>query len=334
MPLVRLGDEGRWTNYHGTGTCEAATRFALRSGDAERGRDEIAIAAKSVQGWLIEAAAAQRRVRPLGAGWSPSNVNIASQCWLLHTRRFNRCFRINAADVHPRIDAGGLMLIEAGALVDEVSDKLEAQGRSLWTSGAGNGQTFAGAAATGTHGSMIASGGIQDHIRAVQIVTPAGIHWIEPAAGLMTDAFVSATGAVPLRDDDVFAAAQLPVGSLGIITALVVDSVPKFLVRPIQNLRKVDRAALGWLAAGDFQRFSAAYAIDQAPDFVQMIVNPYKPFKRPAMLRFLYREPWRDDYPRATPRQASWARVMTRSVCSGGCSTIIRGRAAHCCNSR
>ena len=34
MPIVQLGDEGRWTNYHGTGTCEAATRFALRSGDA------------------------------------------------------------------------------------------------------------------------------------------------------------------------------------------------------------------------------------------------------------------------------------------------------------
>ena len=303
MPIVQLGDEGRWTNYHGTGTCEAATRFALRSGDAPRGRDEIAIAAKSVQDWLTQAAAAQRRVRPLGAGWSPSNVNISSQSWLLHTRRFNRCFRIGADDVRPGIDANALMLVEAGALVDEVSDKFEEQGRSLWTSGAGNGQTFAGAAATGTHGSMIARGGIQDHIRAVQIVTPAGIHWIEPGAGAMSDAFVAATGSTALRDDATFAAVQLPVGSLGIVTALVVDSVPKFLVRPIQNLRKVDAAALRWLAAGEFRRFSAAYALDQDPDFVQVIVNPYKPFKRSAMLRFLYREPWRDDYPRATPGQ-------------------------------
>ena len=128
-------------------------------------------------------------------------------------------------------------------------------------------------------------------------------HWIEPATGLMTDGFVSATGSTPLRDDDLFAAAQLPVGSLGVVTALVVDSVPKFLVRPIQILRKVDRAALDWLAAGNFRRFSATYALDRNPDFVQMIVNPYKPFKRPAMLRFLYRESWRDDYPRATPGQ-------------------------------
>ena len=208
MPIVKLGEEGRWTNYHGTGTCEAATRFALRSGDAERGRDEIAIAAKSVQDWLAQAAAAKRRVRPLGAGWSPSNVNISSQSWLLHTRRFNRCFRIGAADVRPGIDAGALMLVEAGALVDEVSDKFEEQGRSLWTSGAGNGQTFAGASATGTHGSMIARGGIQDHVRALQIVTPAGIRWIEPEAGVMSDAFIAATGSTALRDDNMFAAAQ------------------------------------------------------------------------------------------------------------------------------
>lgn len=301
MPIVKLGDEGRWTNYHGTGTCEAATRFALRSGDAVQGREELAIAAKAVQDWLVEARAAGRRVRPLGAGWSPSNVNICSQSWLLHTRRFNRCFRVGVADVRPGVAAADLMLVEAGALVDEVSDKLEEQGRSLWTSGAGNGQTFAGACATGTHGSMVTRGGIQDHVRAVQVVTPGGVHWIEPAAGVMSDAFIASTGSTALRDDDLFAALQLPVGSLGIVTALVVDSVPKFLVRPIQNLRKVERAALDWLAAGDFRRFSATYALDQDPDFVQMIVNPYKPFKRPAMLRFLYREPWRDDYPRATP---------------------------------
>lgn len=301
MPVVRLGGAARWSNYHGTGTSERAVRFALRSGDAARGRDEIAAAARAVQGWLGEALVAGKRVRPLGAGWSPSNVNICSDAWLLHTRRFNRCFRVGAGDVRPGVDAGALMLVEAGALVDEVSDKLEEQGRSLWTSGAGNGQTFAGACATGTHGSMVARGGIQDHVRAVQLVTPAAIYWIEPAAGVMDEGFVAATGSTLLRDDALFAAVQLPVGALGVVTALVVDSVPRFLVRPIQNLRRIDRAAIDWLAAGGFWRFSAAYALDRDPDFVQVILNPYKPFKRPAMLRFLYAEPWRDDYPRATP---------------------------------
>src|SRR3546814_15853399 len=96
----------------------------------------------------------------------------------------------------------------------------------------------------------------------------------------MSDAFIAATGSRPLRDDDVFAAAQLPVGALGIITALVVDSVPKFLVRPIQNLRKVDRVALDWLAPGDFRRFSATYSLDRDPDFVPMIVNPPNPLEQ------------------------------------------------------
>src|SRR3546814_15749555 len=100
----------------------------------------------------------------------------------------------------------------------------------------------------------------------------------------MTDDFITGAGAGPLRNGDIFAAAYFTVGSLGIVTAMVVDSVPKFLVRPIQNLRIIDRDALDWLAAGDFRRFSAAYALDRDPAFVQMIVNPYKPFSRPAML--------------------------------------------------
>jgi FAD/FMN-containing dehydrogenase len=299
MPIVPLKAPSSWTNYHGTGTAWNSTRFALRCGDAELGRDEIAAAARDVREWLNRAKAAGRRVRVLGAGWSPSNINIVDDGWLLHTRRFNRIFALDAADVMPHRDAGSLFLVEAGALVDEVSDKLEAQGRSLWTAGAGNGQTLAGACATGTHGSMTARGGIQDHVVAAQLVTPSGIHWIEAQDGVLSDEFVVATGSVLHRDDALLAAARLPVGAMGVITALVVDSVPRFLVRPIQNLRVVDRAAIEWLAAGEYRRFSARYALDAEPDFLQVILNPYRPFKRPAMLRFLYAEPWRSDYPPA-----------------------------------
>ena len=60
MPIVQLGEAGRWTNYHGTGVCEDVTRFALRSGDAQRGRDELAIAAGAVREWLARAGRAPR----------------------------------------------------------------------------------------------------------------------------------------------------------------------------------------------------------------------------------------------------------------------------------
>ena len=41
MPIGPIGESGRWTNYHGTGVCEDAVRFGLRSGDAPRGRCTI-----------------------------------------------------------------------------------------------------------------------------------------------------------------------------------------------------------------------------------------------------------------------------------------------------
>lgn len=303
MPVVATHGPGNWANYHGTGMARHAGRHALRSDAAVRGRDAIAAASADLQRWLGEAQAQGRCVRPIGAGWSPSNIQIADDGWLLNTRRFNRCYRIGSDDVMASVDAAGLMLVEAGTLVDEVADKFESFDRSLWTSGAGNGQTFAGACATATHGSMIDRGGIQDHVRAVQIVTPSARWWIEPAAGVMSDAFIAATGSQPIRDDGLFAAAQVPVGALGIVTAYVLDSVPRFLVRPIQMLRRVPRDQIDWLEQGDFTRFSAAHALDRRPDFVQAIFNPYRPHQRPAMLRFLYRHEWSDDAPQATPAQ-------------------------------
>lgn len=304
MPVVETGGPLVWDNYHGTATSSLHKRFALRSGPAPIGRDNLREAAGAVQAWLVEAKAAGMTVRPVGSGWSPSGVNCCESGWMLNTRRFNRTFRVAPADVMPGIASEGLMLAQAGVLVDEINDRFENDmGRALRTTGASCGQTIAGASATGTHGSVTNFGGIQDQLRAIQIVTPSGAWWIEPAAGVMSDAFIAATGSLALRDDTAFAAAQVNVGALGVVTAVVIESVPRYLVRPIQCLRRVDQRALDWMSDGEFRRFSAAYALDRDPLFVQMIVNPYKPFARKAMLRFLYREEWRDDYPQGTAAQ-------------------------------
>lgn len=304
--LVRIGEAGEWDNYHKTGPTPLRARYALRSGDAGRGREDIRQAAVKVQAWLNEAKEAEVTVRPVGGAWSPSNIQLVEDGWMLNTRRFNRCFRVAAGDLAPSaaIDARALLLVEAGVQIDEINDKLEGElGRSLRSTGASNGQTIAGACATGTHGSAVESGGIQDHVRAIQIVTPGGIHWIEPSAGLMSDDFIAATGSTPLRDDEVFAAALVAVGSLGVVTAVVIETVPIFLVRPIMRLIDLKREDLERLTAGDFRGLSREYGLDADPYFVMLIANPYRPFKRKAVVRFFYREDWRIGYPPATPAE-------------------------------
>ncbi|HYN45294.1 MAG TPA: FAD-binding protein [Allosphingosinicella sp.] len=311
MPIVPIGkplgpgDVIEWDNYHKTGCSHLYRRDALRSGDAGRGREDIAAAARDVRQWLLAAKAAGVPVRPVGGAWSPSNIQIVQHGWMLNTRRFNRCFRVAKQDLSEAtgIAPEALMLVEAGVQIDEINDKLESDemGRSLRSTGASNGQTLAGACATATHGSVLAAGGIQDHVRAIQIVTPGGVFWIEPAAGLMNGDFIAETGSTEtLRDDEAFEAALVAVGSLGIVTAMVIETVPRFLVRPYLKLIDFSREDLEGLARGDFLAFSRKHGLkeDEAgkaygtPYFVMVVANPHKPFGK-ATVRFLYEEDWR-----------------------------------------
>lgn len=297
--IVDLRHSGEWENYHKTGTAHLKARWALRSGDAGRGRDDIAQAAAAVHDWLLEAKRGGVPVRPVGGAWSFSNIQIVQHGWMLNTRRFNRCFRLAAQDfAQPSsVDPRAFMLVEGGVQIDEVNDKLQEMGRSLSTTGASNGQTLPGACATATHGSVLAAGGIQQHVRCVQIVTPGGIYWIEPAAGLMSQDFVRDTGSTLLRDDLTFAAALVAVGSLGIVTAIVIEAEPLYLVRPYLKQIDFSRHDLETLQRGDFRAFSEAKGLKGLdPHFVTVITTLDRPYGGKAVVRLLYKFPWRPTY--------------------------------------
>ncbi|MBW3571022.1 MAG: FAD-binding oxidoreductase [Gemmatimonadetes bacterium] len=302
--IVELEGRREWENYHRTGTSHLKKRYGLRSGDGGRGRDDIAQAASEVQKWLLAAKEEGVPVRPVGGAWSLSNIQLVQNGWMLNTRRFNRCFRLAGHDfARPgSVDPGAFMLIEGGVQVDEVNDKLQEIERSLVTTGASNGQTFPGACATGTHGSVLTAGGIQQHVRAVQIVTPGGIYWIEPSAGLMSDDFIRETGSAPVRDDDAFAAALVAVGSLGIVTAMVIESVPRYLVRPWLKLIDFARDDVETLERGDFRAFSEKHGLKgHDPYFVMVITTPYRPWGGKAVARILYQFPYHSRYEHVEP---------------------------------
>jgi hypothetical protein len=288
MPAPLHHGPRHWVNYHGTESADVSDLVELLNSDAAHGRAALSEVARDVQALLQQARNVGRQVRPLGAGWSPSPITVVDQGWLVETRRINRCFRLSAADVVQGCDASRLMLVQAGATVDEVNDCAEELGLSLRTCGASNGQTWAGACATGTHGSVLAAGGIQDHIRALQVVTPSGVFWVEPHQPVMRAGFVAATGSTIFRDDDVFAACQVAVGAMGFVTAMVIECVPTYMVRNIQKRGRIARSDISRLSDGDFRGFSRALALDEEPHFVQVILNPFAPFSKDALLRFLY----------------------------------------------
>lgn len=288
MPAPLRHGPCRWVNYHGTESADIGDLVELLNSKRESGRDVLREIAGDVLALLRDASRVGARLRPLGAGWSPSPIALVQGGWLVETRRINRCFRLDGADVAPGTDPARLMLVQAGATVDEVNDCAEELGLSLRTGGASNGQTWAGACATGTHGSVLGAGGIQDHIRALQVVTPSGIFWVEPHQPVMSPDFVAATGSTIFRDDDVFAACQVAVGAMGFITAMVIECVPIFMVRNIQKRARIARTDVTRLAEGDFRGFSASFGLNEEPHFLQVILNPFAPFGKDALLRMLY----------------------------------------------
>ena len=289
MPAPIRHGARRWTNYHGTASADLADLVELTNSTGSGARAILSEVAGDVLTLLQSARAAGIQVRPLGSGWSPSPISIVENGWLVETRRINRCFSLGSDDVAPGVDASRMMLAQAGATVDEVNDSAEELGLSLKTGGASNGQTFAGAAATGTHGSVLTAGGIQDHIRALQVVTPSGIFWVEPLQPVMASQFVADTGSIILRDDDVFAACLVAVGAMGFVTALVIACEPIYMVRNIQKRGRLSRGHITQLAQGDFRGFSRELALDEDPYFLQVILNPFDPFDKDALLRLLYR---------------------------------------------
>ena len=292
-----------WANYHQTAACNLKSRVELANSEQMNGRAHLKGVAESVLALLQEARQYHIPVRPIGAGWSPSPINVVEDGWLVETLRLNRTFKLSALNVHQDCDiaAEALLLVQAGATVDEVYESAEELGRSLRTGGASNGQSFAGACATGTHGSVWQAGGIQDHVRAVQLVTPERILWIEPKQGVLSDDFIAQTGSEIIRSDRIFAAAQLHVGAMGFVTAMLIETDPIFMVQNIQKAAKIKREHIDWLCRGEFRKFSCEFGLDEESYFQQLILNPFDPFDKKSLLRFLYKRPFDASIPPPPP---------------------------------
>ena len=179
-----------WRNWAGTVTAEPARWYWPRTVEA------IAAAVK-------EAASAGLTVRALGSGHSFTPAGVTSGAAL----DLSGWTGIVSADTQT-----GLVTVRSGTTIRALNAALDTLGLALPNLGDIDAQTISGAISTGTHGTGARLGGIATAVAALEIVLADG----------------SVVSCSPRERPELFAAATIGVGALGVISTMTLACVPAF----------------------------------------------------------------------------------------------------------
>lgn len=174
---------------------------------------------------VIDAAKDEGEIKVAGSGHSFSNIALTGGTML----KLDSLDRILAVD-----HAAGLVRVEAGIELRELSRRLDRLGLALENLGDIDRQTLAGSISTGTHGTGGRFGNLSSQVEAIELIS---------ADGTMQQLSASS-------DPEGFRAARVGIGALGVIYALTLRVVPPFRVdradrqRPLtETLDRLDELA-------------------------------------------------------------------------------------------
>ncbi|MGA8364343.1 MAG: D-arabinono-1,4-lactone oxidase [Solirubrobacteraceae bacterium] len=184
---------GQWGNWAGDQRCRPAA--VAIPGTIE----EISAA-------IARAGAEDRRVRVVGSGHSFSDIALTDGLQL----RLDRLTRVLDLD-----RSSGLVRVQAGITIRELSARLAAHGLALENLGDVDAQTIAGAIATATHGTGARLRNISAQVAELSLVLADG----------------SLLRCAPDEDAEVFRAARVSLGALGVIAEVTLRCVPAFTLR-------------------------------------------------------------------------------------------------------
>lgn len=181
----------RWTNWARTMRAIPDTVVAPR--DAAEAAEAIRAAAQ-----------AGKPVRPLGSGHSFTGIGSPASAYALDLRHWSGI-------VHADLDTL-LVKVWAGTPLYRLNADLDRLGLAMANLGDIDQQTLAGAISTGTHGTGAKLGGLATQVEELELLTADG-----------TEMRCSAT-----ENSELFAAARVGLGSLGVITTVTLRCVRAF----------------------------------------------------------------------------------------------------------
>lgn len=247
-PTVKFETNVVFENKHFTELMNSGRMYHVRT-PAPRIPDQnvqdMGAVAHSLEGIISDAITAGVTLRAVGGAWSLSDAAFSGD-WLLDTLSMNLKWRMTRNQVRNdyQKDFDKLYLFQCGNSVQEVNERLEADGNSLSTCGASNGQSIVGAISTGTHGSAFNYGCMTQYVAGMHIVAgPGNTIWLERASKpVVTDLFIATIGARLVQDDELFNAALISFGSFGIIAGMLIESEAKYELECVRQRMPLDAA--------------------------------------------------------------------------------------------
>ena len=203
---------------------------------------------EEVASLLEEATRKRLKVKPVGwsrsyRGHSWSRVNRPEEFTLalngMSGRERRAGFGLDPETVKSDVDLSRLYPVQGGTEVEVLCGALRSSGRALANMAAYTGQTIAGAVATDSHGTGLGHGPMSTLVRALVLVTTSGeILRLEPDDGMSEpEAFRRAHPNIELhQDDDLFYAAVVGLGCMGVVTSLVVETVPDYYLEETREV--------------------------------------------------------------------------------------------------
>lgn len=176
------------------------------------------------------------RIKPLGSGHSFTTIAVTDGV-ALDVRGLR-----GIESVVPAADGTVLVGLGGGTRLRDIGPALWSLGLAMRNMGDIDAQTLSGALSTGTHGTGAAFTGLTDQIAGLTIVTADG----------------SAVACDPTREPELFAAARLGLGALGVMTTIVLRCVPAFLLDAVEGPGRLAPTLENWrhdLSTNDHYEF-------------------------------------------------------------------------------
>jgi L-gulono-1,4-lactone dehydrogenase len=197
----------------------SATTFAFKNWGGNQRCSPLALHKPSTEDELVAlvqaAADAGEHVKVVGAGHSFTDI----ACTDGHMISLDNYRRVLEVDI-----AAATIKVQAGITIHDLGEVLAGQGLAQPNLGDIAYQSIAGAISTATHGTGQRLGNIATQVKALSLVT---------ADGSIVDCSAE-------KNANVFNAARVGLGALGVISTVTLQCVPAFVLRSVQKPRVLD----------------------------------------------------------------------------------------------